>query len=171
MRGYAAGDQTDGYLDGFLENYHNALNVPNYGREDRPQNTFGYVIGKDGDIWISGETTGWALADSTITVAYAWPDPSSAHTLTGQLLGRVKLPMGDPDLGLGSGHYDVGLYWAAAWQFERWSYYLMPGLAWISDPDTQGADISARNCLSLFGFVFIFLRLPCTITPEYSMQP
>ena len=33
-----------GFLDGFLENYHDALGVSNYGREKRPKNEYAYRV-------------------------------------------------------------------------------------------------------------------------------
>ena len=140
----------DGFLDGFLETYHDTLNVSNYGREDRPRDTYGYVIRHDGEVWIDSRTTGWSLADSTLSLDFALPRPSASGHLYGKLMGRVKLPVGDPDLGLGSGQMDIGIYWSAGWNSGRWSFYLMPGYAWIADPDTRGAEIQARNSMGLF---------------------
>lgn len=140
----------DGVLDDFLESYHDTLNVPNYGREKRPKNSFAYEIDKDGETWISGRTAGFTLADSTVSVAYALPRPSAGSTFRGSIVGRIKAPLGDKALGLGSGHWDAGLYWANGWFFQKWSFFVMPGYAWISDPETMGADVSSQNSISLF---------------------
>jgi hypothetical protein len=140
----------DGFLDDFLETYHNTIGVANYDRHKRPKNTFGFDIAKKGQSWISGKSTGLAFTDSVVSIAYAWPEPCSSHHFRGKLAGRIKVPVGDSDLGLGSGKWDAGLYWAMGWRHEKWSFYIMPGYAVISDPNTRGADVSARNSASLF---------------------
>lgn len=140
----------DGFLDSFLETYHDTLGVGNYDRDKRPGDTFGYEVSKLGQSWISSRTTGLALTDSVVSIAWAWPKPSSGHPFRGKLVGKVKVPVGDTELGLGSGQWDAGVYWATGWRYEKWSFFLMPGYALIGDPDTREADVSARNCLSLF---------------------
>lgn len=146
----------DGFMDGFLKNYHDTLGVGNYDRAKRPPNTFGYTIVKQGRTWINGRTTGPALADSVVSLDVAWPEPSSGnslggnHAFRGKMMGKIKIPVGDRKLGLGSGKWDVGAYWATEWDVRNWFFYLMPGLALISDPETGGADVSARNIISLF---------------------
>jgi hypothetical protein len=145
----------DGVLDDLLESYHDALNVPNYGREDRPKNSFAYQIEKDGQTWINGRSSGFTLADSTVFVAYALPGTSAKGAFRSSLVGRIKTPVGDKEMGLGSGRWDAGIYLNTGWFFNKWSFFLTPGYAWISDPETKGADVSSRNSISLFaGFAY-----------------
>jgi Protein of unknown function (DUF3187) len=140
----------DGFLDGFLANYHDMLGVPNYGREKRPANTFAYQVSKDGDLWLDGRSGNLMVADATFSLEVELHRPSSKRGLADTLIASMKLPVGDSEKGLGSGAWDYAVYWSVAWYAERWSLYVMPGLAWIGDPDTLGADITARNSASLF---------------------
>ncbi len=143
----------DGFLDGFLENYHGTLNLPNYDRENRPKNSFGYLITKDEAQWFSGQSGLFRWSDITLSAQFEWLKPSSGSTATGSVLCSVKIPTGDESKGYGSGRFDVGLFLPTRWTEKPWIFYLMPGFAFIQDPKTDGADISARNSLSLFAGV------------------
>jgi len=143
--------QQDGFLDGFLENYHDFLGVSNYGREDRPKNEFAYRVSKDDRVWIDGEADNFQIGESRLSAQYALPSYHLGdRPVTGAILTTLKLPTGNSDLGLGSGAYDAGVFLPMSLEGKAWSFYLMPGYIWISDPDTMGARVSARNSASLF---------------------
>lgn len=141
---------THGFMDGFLANFHDALGLPNYGREDRPENEFAYHIKKGDDIWIEGQAGGWHLADITLSAQVAlfsldWPmDWKSA------LLSSLKLPTGDSARGYGSGNMDLGLFLPSQWQYGRWLYYMMPGVIYRGTADTLGAHVASQNSFSFF---------------------
>ena len=140
----------DGFLDGFLENYHDALGTSNYGRQNRPKNTFAYRVVKDGRLWVQGEETNCQLADMTVSTQFQLFRSSAERRSSGSLLLSLKLPTGDSDRGLGSGQFDAGAYLPLRWSSSPWTLFAMPGAAMISDPDTAGAQIRARNIWSLF---------------------
>jgi hypothetical protein len=142
-----------GFLDGFLENFHDALGVSNYGREKRPKNEYAYRVAKDGLSWVQGEQGTLEIADTVVSGQYELFKNSGALNISGSLLMSLKLPTGDPDRGLGSGAFDFGLFIPMRWSAEPWSFFLMPGAAFIGDPQTRGADVSARNTVTLFGGV------------------
>ncbi len=142
-----------GFLDGFLENYHDFLGTSNYGRENRPKNTLGYRAAKDGLLWLQGEAGTMQSADMTVSAQFELLKPGSDHNMAGSLLLCLKLPVGDEDIGLGSGRFDAGIYLPLEWSANKWSFFTMPGAAFISDPNTSGASISARNCYSIYGGV------------------
>lgn len=140
-----------GFLDGFLENYHDILGVSNYGREKRPKNDFAYRVFKDGRLWIQGEEGTLQMADMVVsTQLELFRQTAGARQMAGSLLLRFKLPTGDKGHGLGSGEFDTGLYLPVRWSSSPWSLFLMPGLAFIADPETGGADISARDSYSAY---------------------
>jgi hypothetical protein len=140
-----------GFLDGFLQNYHDVLGVSNYGREDRPKNEFAYRATKDGQLWVQGESGALQISDIRISTQYALPSMTLlGHALDSSVMATLKVPTGDADSGLGSGQYDVGMFLPIKWNGDRWSFYLMPGFLWIDDPQTSGARVSARNMTSIF---------------------
>jgi hypothetical protein len=142
-----------GFLDGFLENYHDAVGVSNYGREKRPKNDYAYRVNKDGLQWVQGEPGTLEIADMVVSAQYEPVKARGDLKMSVSLLSALKLPTGDTDRGLGSGALDLGIFIPMRWSAESWSFYLMPGAAFIGEPQTRGADVSARNTISLFGGV------------------
>lgn len=140
-----------GFLDGFLENYHDALGLPNYGREERPKNTFGYTITKAGETWIDGESGDFRFADTTFSLQFQLTRPTRTRSaFEAALLSRIKFPVGDVDRGLGSGSYDYGFYLPMQWSRHPWDIYFMPGVALLGDPDQSAPHVAARDSYSLF---------------------
>jgi hypothetical protein len=140
-----------GFLDGFLENYHDAIGVGNYGREERPKNDYAYRVSKDGLPWIEGHSESLQIADLTASAEFQLMKARGERQMAGSLLLSLKLPSGDPDRGLGSGAVDYGIYIPMRWSADPWTLYLMPGAAIIGTPDTRGARIGVRNSYALFG--------------------
>ncbi len=138
-----------GFLDGFLENYHDALGVSNYGREARPENAFAYRAARDEQVWLQGESNTWQLADAVASAMIRIPAPAAMPAMSSALIPAVKLPLGDSERGTGSGRWDAGLYWTAVFEFAPWAIYMMPGFALISDPRTDGPDVESRDSYSL----------------------
>lgn len=141
----------DGFLDGFLGNYHDFIGVGNYDREDRPGDTFGYRVSKDGELWIDGHSGALQGADVTVSIQYALTGADDRQAMASALLLSIKAPTGNEALGIGSGANDLGLYWPTQWAAKPWSFYVMPSIALIGDPHTLGADVSARNSYGIFG--------------------
>lgn len=142
-----------GFLDGLLENYHDAIGVSNYGREKRPKNDYAFRVTKDGRPWVQGEPGALQIADMSLSAQYEFMKERGKLKMSGSLLMSLKLPTGDPDRGLGSGAFDFGIYLPMRWSAAPWSFFLMPGAGLIGDPQTMGADVSARNNVALFGGV------------------
>jgi hypothetical protein len=141
-------NMSGGFLDGFLENYHNALGVGNYGRENRPKNQFAYRIEKDGDLWLEGDPGGLHLADATISAQIALLPVSTGSRRQASLLAALKVPTGRSRYGFGSGRLDAALFLPIEVGSHPWSVFAMPGFIWHSDPKTRAADISARPSIS-----------------------
>ena len=164
---------SNGFLDGFLENYHSAFGFSNYGREERAKNSFAYDLSKDGLTWIDGNAGDLQWADMTISGQMHLFRIGTSSKWSGTLLASIKLPIGDEALGYGSGRLDAGLFLPTQWNGRKWSLYLMPGYIWHSDPETQGADVSARNSLSMFGGLGYASsdRLKWFVQLNYSSSP
>jgi hypothetical protein len=143
-------NMSGGFLDGFLQRYHDTLGVPNYGRERRPDNQFAYRITKDGKTWIDTEPGQWRIADSVVALLYCPPWTLLPGNPRQSLVANAKLPLGKPDEGTGSGRLDYGISWMAVWEFAPWTIYMMPGATYITDPKTDGADIRTNPSYSLF---------------------
>lgn len=65
----------------------------------------------------------------------------------------LKLPTGDNDVGLGSGNFDLGIFFPSKWRFEPYSLYVMPGLVVVGDPKTNEPSVAAQDIYALFAGV------------------
>jgi hypothetical protein len=141
---------SDGFLDGFLENFHDTLKVGNYDREKRPKNQFAYRAAKSGETWFEGRPEKFELADSTLSVQYAVLQPKLERPFATSLLVSLKLPVGDSETGLGSGNIDMGLFFPSQWKTGKWTLYGMPGYIVVGNPKGDNPDVAARDVYSLF---------------------
>lgn len=142
-----------GFMDVFLEGFHDTFDLPNYGREARPPNSFGFQAEKDGQSWFQGNSGQTQPADTTLFLKYQLSDFSDRRGFASLLAFGLKLPTGESQSGFGSGAVDMGLYLPMQWWFKRWSFFLSPGATWIGSPDTGTADFDVRNTFHLSGGV------------------
>lgn len=143
-----------GFLDGFLEDFHDAFGLPNYGRELRPKNEFLYFIEKDGEQWLESEFGGLHLVDPSLSLEYLLTDRGDPRgpegRFTASLSYALKLPLGDETAGFGSGELDHRVAAPLRWIGDPFALYLVPSFSILSDPDTLGADIRVRNVFGTF---------------------
>ena len=157
-----------GILDGFLEGYHDAVGVPNYGREERPDNTYGYYVAKNGRSWVEGRPGVFTPADATLSAKLSlWPDSDSTGW-TGSLLLSLKAPTGDSSAGSGSGRYDYGVFVPMTWSGRKWALHVMPGMIRNSDPETRGAEVSAQDSYSLFAGISYSYSRWTTVMAQFN---
>ena len=93
-----------GFMDSFLNDYHRAFGFPDYGRSERPLNSFLYEVRRNGVLLIQGGT-GTGIGDIRLTVKKTLLKSDSAAIT---LLGDVELPTGDASQGFGNGSLDAG---------------------------------------------------------------
>lgn len=94
-----------GFLDGFLESYHDTFGFNDYGRSMRPGNDFLYEVRQDGNLIIKGES-GFGIGDVRLTIKKELI-ASDGYGLS--IKGDVELPTGDAEKGFGNGSVDAGL--------------------------------------------------------------
>jgi len=140
-----------GFLDSFLETYHDTFNFPNYGRENRPKDEFGYSVSYKNKKWFDGKAGGLYIADSLISAKYSVLERSRTLPVNASILYTLKIPLGDSDSGFGSGHFDHGLFLLSQTVVHPVIVYVNAGYIFLSDPDTKGANINVNNIASLFG--------------------
>ena len=162
-----------GFLDGFLENYHDALGVSNYGRESRPKNSFAYRMEKNGELWLEGDAGGLQLADATLSAQWSLVPVSGYSHFKASLIAALKVPTGRTRYGFGSGRLDVGLFLPVEFGSHPWSVYAMPGFIRHSDPKTRGADVSVHpNASFLIGAAYDYSeRLQLLAQLNYFSSP
>lgn len=94
-----------GFMDGFLESYHDTFGFSDYGRSARPDNDFLYEVRRDGNLIVRGES-GFGLGDIRLTLKKPLI-ASDGFRLS--IKGDLELPAGDANKGFGSGSVDAGL--------------------------------------------------------------
>lgn len=94
-----------GFMDGFLNSYHEAFGFEDYGRSNRPDNQFLYEVRRNGSLIIQGSDGSPAIGDLRLSAKYALlrVDPVVSARVD------VELPTGDAKKGFGSGGLDAGV--------------------------------------------------------------
>ncbi len=139
-----------GFLDGFIEGYHDAFGLAGYGREGRPENKFAYYMHKDGRKWFRSESGGIHMADASLCAKIPLLEEKRGSPLAASFSYRIKFPCGNEEKGLGSGGLDHGFFVSSKFTLGPVITYLSPGMIMLSDPHIQGMDISLNNIYSLF---------------------
>lgn len=94
-----------GFMDGFLNSYHETFGFPNYGRSNRPENEFLYEVKREGVLIIDGKGGHIAIGDIRLSVKKPILNDDPAISIQGD----IELPIGDAKNGYGNGSIDVGI--------------------------------------------------------------
>ncbi len=94
-----------GFLDGPLSDFHDLINAGNYGRKNRPLNSFLYEVRRGGRVVIRGEEGAAGIGDARLSAKV----PLVSGMITASLFGTVEFPTGNPKTGFGSGSPDAGI--------------------------------------------------------------
>lgn len=155
----------DGFLDHFLNEYHDLLNVPDYNREFRPDNEFLYFIRDNGGQWFAAKEGGLHPADATLTAKYRLLDRRTGPFQT--TLGAaylLKLPLGDETNGFGGGRFDHGVSLMSRFTKDALSLHLNATYILLTDPDTIAADVRTEN---IYG---VLAGIDYRLNPDWSLS-
>jgi hypothetical protein len=94
-----------GFMDGFLDWYHDAFGFPDYGRSNRPDNDFLYSVTRKGVSVIRGESGRVGPGDIRLSLK----KPLLNGDLAISIKGELELPTGDAETGFGNGSFDAGI--------------------------------------------------------------
>lgn len=96
---------SSGFMDGFLNTYHDAFGFPDYGRSKRPDNKFLYEVRRNGKLVVKSKNGHIGIGD--IRLSFKKPllnrDPAIS------IKGNIELPTGDAKTGYGNGSIDAGI--------------------------------------------------------------
>jgi hypothetical protein len=94
-----------GFMDGFINSYHEAFGFPDYGRSTRPDNEFLYDVRRDGALIVDGKGGRITIGDIRLSVKkpILYGDPSIS------IKGDLEFPTGDAKDGYGNGNIDAGI--------------------------------------------------------------
>lgn len=119
--------QVGGFLDGFIEGYHNAFGFPNGGRSLEAQNQFRFFLSRQGHTLVDYNRQSLGLADAVLRFKYQFKHFRKSQTWDASLAVYAKLPTGEVDAGLSSGHADFGMSLFVQKNFTRWHLHSQLG--------------------------------------------
>lgn len=96
---------TEGFLDGPLASFHDALGMGDYGRANRPDNEFLYELLYQGRPLIAPKVDEAGIGDVRLTAKRVLLEGETLVSVT----VNVEFPTGDAKAGYGSGSYDTGM--------------------------------------------------------------
>lgn len=130
--------QSGGFMDGFIEGWHEAFALPDGGRPEAPRDRYLYQYQRDGEVVLQQSRHGTELGD--LRLGLGW---QAAHWAA--LRFELKLATGDEDRFSGGNHggalwFDAALPFAEA---SRWSGWLAAGASY-NGPTEQLAEQQQR---------------------------
>ncbi|HSW14114.1 MAG TPA: DUF3187 family protein [Solimonas sp.] len=139
-----------GFLDSFIEDWHDFFGLPNGGREFAPQDRYLYQYDRGGSTRLQRTEEGWALGDLRVSAGWALNESLA-------LRGELKLPTGDDDQ-LSGGNLGAAAWgdWALPFDLDsRWSGFVSAGLS-----ANQKGDVleDQQETLVPFGGAGLFFR-------------
>lgn len=149
-----------GFLDGFLESYHNAFGFPDYGRSQRPHNEFLFEVRRNGQTVMQGKAGEIALGDIRLGLKQVL---ISGDPLV-SLYGFLSLPTGDAEKGYGSGRLKGG---AAVLLDKALSPTVM---AYLNLGGVLTGDLKAIEKVPLRNFLFGGAALEWDATERLSLN-
>jgi len=95
-----------GFLDEPLEDFHDFFNTNDYGRSDRPHNSFLYEVRRDGALIIQGKS-GVRLGDIRLAVKKSLLETDGMTLSAG---GNVEIPVSNSKKGFSNGNLDGSVF-------------------------------------------------------------
>lgn len=103
-----------GFLDGFIEDWHDIFGLPQNGRDKSPHDRLLYSYTRNGRQEILVDDAAQGLGDIRLNAAWQVKTADAAAPWGAALHAALKLPTGDSDDLLGSGSTDLALWLSAA---------------------------------------------------------
>lgn len=94
-----------GFLDGFINSYHDTFGFPDYGRSNRPDNKFLFDVKRKGNDIVKGRGGRIGIGDVRLTLK----TPLLRGDPAVSVRADVELPTGNAETGYGNGSFDTGL--------------------------------------------------------------
>lgn len=110
--------QSGGFLDGFIEGYHDLFGFPNGGRDQAPKNRLLYHYQKDRQNLLKVNESSHGIGDIQLTGGLQLYRSASEPSRAISLRTSLKLPTGDSQQLHGSGSTDLSLWITAGEKFR-----------------------------------------------------
>jgi hypothetical protein len=135
-----------GFMDNFIEGWHDIFGFSNGDREDWPQNRLTFSYTRDGVNEVELEEGSTGIGDLQLQISR--PFFTAVEEATWRWHASLELPTGDADRMQGSGSVDLALWVSGAYPelFKRWDIggYLHAGLVRTGDGDLLPDHVERR---------------------------
>ncbi|MRR34965.1 DUF3187 family protein, partial [bacterium] len=146
-----------GFLDGFIEGFHDIFDFANGGRDGAPRDRLLYRYEKNGTERLRLDDSGGGIGDIRLTGGIQLYDDQSEAPRRLALRGALKLPTGDSDGLRGSGSVDFALWLAASddYRLGNWghlTFFANAGGTVMGDGDVledQQRNLAATGVLGI----------------------
>ena len=159
-----------GGTDSFIEEYHDALGLPDGNRKRRPADRLEYRYRRDGETLFNLTDSATGLGDFRLSVS-APLARDRAGTRALDAVAAVELPTGDSDRLLGSGSWDVSLGLAACdfASLARWGLELHGGAGVLAM--TEGDVLpDFQEPVAVYGDLAVGWRLASWLVPRVQID-
>lgn len=139
-----------GFLDGFIQDFHDFIGAPNQGREKVEDDRFSARIVRDGTAAYVLDPHEALLGDTAVVFTRGETDVAPGEWANAWRAG-LELPTGDEDAGAGNGGVDWIVGWSGEISFRRFSHFAAASYGHGETPDRlRAADIELEDRASLF---------------------
>lgn len=129
-----------GFLDSFIQAYHNAFGFPNGGRNLTANGQFQFTLAQNGITLFDYPQTGFGFSDVTIRGKYLALHHIAKFPIQLAIAPYLKLPTGEASRGLSNGHFDFGTQVLAETQIgKRFHLISQVGGVFLTGADNYGA--------------------------------
>lgn len=159
-----------GGTDDFIENYHDALGLPDGNRKTRPAGRLEYRCAHVGRPGFDLEDSATGLGDVRISLgAPLWRNAATTRAL--DAVAGAELPTGDPDRLLGSGSWDFsfGLAAADAATLASWNLELHGEVGVLALTDGEVLE-DFQEPFAGYGTVSVGWRLARWLVPRLQLD-
>jgi hypothetical protein len=137
-----------GFLDAFIQGYHQTLGVPNAGRDKVANGEFRFFLSQDGTTLVDDNNIAWGLSDTILRAKFMLPTTLNLP-FTLALAPYMKLPTGKVTRGLSSGHVDFG--GAVLLEKHLWRFHFVTQGGFVILTGHDRLESILRNAFFQFG--------------------
>ena len=140
---------TSGFLDQFIDDWHEMLGLPDGGRSRRDEDQFDMRLVNDNVLLWELEEDALEVMDLPVIVTRRLRDEDEHGPAIAARLG-LELPLGDEDRGFGNGQLDLGTGVLLERSLGRWTITAGIDWVWTGDPDRfEENGVALRDLLHL----------------------
>lgn len=147
--GLAATHASSGFLDSFVDAFHDFFNLPDQGREKVEDDQFAMFLRQDGNVLYELEEDRVGIADVPVVLTKSLREEDADGPAVAARFG-IELPAGSESNGFGNGELDYGAGVLVERSFGRWTWTGALDVVVPGQPRRwEDADVDARELVSL----------------------